>query len=495
MTTLQSNRQAEIGTAQMNQIALFEHWDIFNVSWLGEANEAWRRDFRDIYLRRKTQEHQQKNDENIEKYVRKRVAELNEVVDQRSPPPMSMLYHASSQYERLLQSHDEQVPLRDQARAYLHVNCSNCHVTNGGGNARIELQFGLDDELLNLINVKPLHATYGVSGAQLVAPGAPHRSILNYRISTIGSGRMPRVGSHQIDREGARLLRRWIVEMGAAAPDTNKQKVSDSKQSEGLSEDLRSQVAELGSTDPEMALSLATDLMSTTSGALALIEAIDEKWLSHALSYAIIEIGVVCSNPFVQRLFEAYLPEEQRSIRLGPTVDAQQILQLEGNAVHGKQLLLHSKILTCLQCHRFAGQGHAVGPDLAQVKKETSREQLLDSLLDPSKNVADKFVTYFVATDDGKTYTGLMAEQSDSEIVLKQPGGMAFRIPRVEIEEMIPQSKSLMPDQLLKDLTAQQAADLIDFLHSLLQNNSGNNPPSSQKEKTGSGTGRDPAAP
>ena len=86
-----------------------------------------------------------------------------------------MLYQAPEKYDRLVGTDDEQASLRDRARAYLQVNCAGCHLTNGGGNARINLDYKLNDNLINLINAKPLHATYGISNPSLIAPGAPPR--------------------------------------------------------------------------------------------------------------------------------------------------------------------------------------------------------------------------------------------------------------------------------------------------------------------------------
>ena len=422
--------------------------------------------------------------------IENRIADFSDAADQRQPPPTSMLYQAPEKYDRLVRTDDEQASLRDRARAYLQVNCAGCHLTNGGGNARINLDYKLKDNLINLINAKPLHATYGISNPSLIAPGAPHRSVLNYRMSTLVGGRMPRVGSHQVDRAGVKLLRRWIAELDDPSPSE-----SDSGEPTPPSADLRRRVAVLATADASVAIALSTELMSSTSGALALVEALDEHQFSDELSDAIVRTGSMHSDPVIQHLFECYLPEAQRAIRLGPNIDSEQILQLSGSAVRGKHLLLNSTSLTCRQCHRYEGQGHAVGPDLAQSDKKLTRAELLESLIFPSKTIADKFVTHLVATRDGKIYTGLIAAISDSEIVLKEPGGKEIHIPRDHIEEMIPQSKSLMPDQLLKDFTAQEAADLLDYLHSLRQTKSVSSTSRNDEQTPGSGTDTGPAAP
>ena len=62
---------------------------------------------------------------------------------------------------------------------------------------------------------------------------------------------------------------------------------------------------------------------------------------------------------------------------------------------------------------------------------------------------------------DGKVLTGLVVEQSPSEVVLKTVEKQVVRLARSNIEEMVRSEKSLMPERILSDLTAQEAADLI----------------------------------
>ena len=60
--------------------------------------------------------------------------------------------------------------------------------------------------------------------------------------------------------------------------------------------------------------------------------------------------------------------------------------------------------------------------------------------------------------------TGLIVERAETAIVLKDAQGKTLRIPRDQVEQLAPQPRSLMPELLLRDLTAQQAADLLEFL-------------------------------
>jgi len=72
-----------------------------------------------------------------------------------------------------------------------------------------------------------------------------------------------------------------------------------------------------------------------------------------------------------------------------------------------------------------------------------------------------------VQSSDGRVLSGLLLKQSDDEVVLKTADNKEVRLPKEDVEEMIISTKSIMPDQLLRDLTAQQAADLLAYLSSL----------------------------
>jgi len=45
----------------------------------------------------------------------------------------------------------------------------------------------------------PIQGTFGMEGAEVVAAGDPYRSVLYYRISKLGKGHMPYLGSKIIE--------------------------------------------------------------------------------------------------------------------------------------------------------------------------------------------------------------------------------------------------------------------------------------------------------
>jgi uncharacterized repeat protein (TIGR03806 family) len=103
--------------------------------------------------------------------------------------------------------------LNQRAKTYLHVNCAMCHVSDGGGNSMIELGYRTPLARSHAVNEAPMHDTFGIADAKLIAPGDAQRSVLFHRVNVRGQGQMPPTSSNRVDEAGAKLLREWIDQM------------------------------------------------------------------------------------------------------------------------------------------------------------------------------------------------------------------------------------------------------------------------------------------
>jgi putative membrane-bound dehydrogenase-like protein len=117
----------------------------------------------------------------------------------------------------------------------------------------------------------------------------------------------------------------------------------------------------------------------------------------------------------------------------------------------------------CGQCHKIYGAGQEVGPDIT-LNGRNSWEQLLSNVLDPSLVIGPDYQARTVATSDGRIVTGLVAEDGPDRVVLKLQGGKLEVIPRDVIDEMETSPLSLMPEDLNKQLSLEELADLFAFL-------------------------------
>ena len=137
----------------------------------------------------------------------------------------------------------------------------------------------------------------------------------------------------------------------------------------------------------------------------------------------------------------------------------QDVVKLESDAARGK--LVFGK--SCAPCHQLDGVGHPVGQNLAALTNR-SPQALLIAILDPSRQVDERFVAYVVTTTDGRTFSGIMVNESSASITLRGQEGKELIILRDEIEELKSTGKSLMPEGLERDMKPQDFADLLAYL-------------------------------
>lgn len=149
-------------------------------------------------------------------------------------------------------------------------------------------------------------------------------------------------------------------------------------------------------------------------------------------------------------------PEQDRKA----VVDRYQAaLGQEGDAARGKQVFERE----CSKCHRLAGNGAEVGPDLATVQSRPASLLLVDILV-PNKAIAQTFESYVVETTDGRMLDGVIGPQSPTFVTLRRENGEEDVIQRSEIKSMRATSLSAMPADLETLVSEEEMADLIRYI-------------------------------
>jgi len=132
--------------------------------------------------------------------------------------------------------------------------------------------------------------------------------------------------------------------------------------------------------------------------------------------------------------------------------------------VDAKQIF---QVANCTACHKLNGAGQEIGPDLAKLDPKWTPANILLEVLDPSKQINEKFQTYVFELDSGKVVTGLiLAETPEVVKVIENP--LAKNEPMVirkdEIEFQTRSPNSIMPQGLLDKLTRDEILDLIAYV-------------------------------
>jgi putative heme-binding domain-containing protein len=135
-----------------------------------------------------------------------------------------------------------------------------------------------------------------------------------------------------------------------------------------------------------------------------------------------------------------------------------------GDAERGRKLFLDLKGLACVKCHALGGEGGQVGPDLAGIGLKYKREDLMTSVLEPSKVIAQGYETIVITTTAGKTLTGVFKGETGDAVNLADVEGKMHTVAKKDIDERSFSPVSQMPNGLSDGMTLQDFTDVIAFL-------------------------------
>ncbi|TWT66049.1 DUF6797 domain-containing protein [Allorhodopirellula solitaria] len=157
---------------------------------------------------------------------------------------------------------------------------------------------------------------------------------------------------------------------------------------------------------------------------------------------------------------------------LAPAYDAGQVVKLiqdaeqQGDPVRGSRVFANAK-LACLSCHRVGTHGGDVGPELTSIASQVDINEIVESVLWPSRVVKPEYVSWRILTADGDILNGYKCETDEDSLTLKvTTTGELIEIAHDEIEAELP-SSTVMPDGLSEAMTRRELIDLVSFLSRL----------------------------
>ena len=133
--------------------------------------------------------------------------------------------------------------------------------------------------------------------------------------------------------------------------------------------------------------------------------------------------------------------------------------KLVGNPDQGKEWFSQR----CSTCHMLEGIGKPVGPDLLELT-DKSPESLMISIIDPNRAVLDQYTVYEIETQDGRSLSGAISEESKAGISYKNANGDLETIAQDVIQSIRATGLSLMPEGLEAGMKHQDMADLTAFI-------------------------------
>jgi putative heme-binding domain-containing protein len=137
-----------------------------------------------------------------------------------------------------------------------------------------------------------------------------------------------------------------------------------------------------------------------------------------------------------------------------------------GQPAAGWRVFFRAGAGQCATCHAYQGRGARVGPDLSTLAGQQPRSRILESILDPHREIGPLYVPWQIVTVDGRVLTGLKLHEPGigDQLRFLASDGTTFDVELEEIDEQRMISKSIMPDGLWQGLSDDELRDLLALL-------------------------------
>lgn len=134
-----------------------------------------------------------------------------------------------------------------------------------------------------------------------------------------------------------------------------------------------------------------------------------------------------------------------------------------GDAAAGKTIFIENQQIACFRCHKINGEGGDVGPDLTGLGERKGREYLIESIVQPNKQVAAGFESVLLTMKGGVELAGLVKSETDTDLVLNSPEDGIMTLKKADIQAR-QRGLSAMPEELVTYLNKRELRDIIEFL-------------------------------
>lgn len=163
----------------------------------------------------------------------------------------------------------------------------------------------------------------------------------------------------------------------------------------------------------------------------------------------------------VRKEAAAYLDGGKSSAQKHPPV--KDLIARKGNPQKGKELFAQY----CSVCHQVRSQGADFGPALSEIGDKLPKEGQYLAIYYPSAGISFGYEGYEVKFKDGTSTAGIIVSKTETDLVLKFPGGSTQDYKMSNVASLRQMDESMMTPGLHEALSTEELVDLVEFLTSL----------------------------
>jgi putative membrane-bound dehydrogenase-like protein len=121
-------------------------------------------------------------------------------------------------------------------------------------------------------------------------------------------------------------------------------------------------------------------------------------------------------------------------------------------------------VKTCVQCHVLFGTGGKVGPDITGANRQ-SLDYLLENIFDPSAVIPKEYAATVIELNDGRVITGIVKAETPATLTVAT-ATETLTVPQGDVASKKVSDKSMMPDDLVKQISDHELRALVAYLQS-----------------------------
>ncbi len=141
---------------------------------------------------------------------------------------------------------------------------------------------------------------------------------------------------------------------------------------------------------------------------------------------------------------------------------------LDGDSLKGREIFYDlDGAAACTKCHMVEDRGGDVGPELTSVAGTRTTQFIVESIVQPSAEIASGYETILIQTTNGRILDGIIRRENGDSLWLATSGDEELVLAINDIARRRTQEISLMPDNLAEVLTVKELHDLLAYLMTL----------------------------
>ncbi|MCE7066378.1 PVC-type heme-binding CxxCH protein [Dyadobacter sp. CY326] len=143
--------------------------------------------------------------------------------------------------------------------------------------------------------------------------------------------------------------------------------------------------------------------------------------------------------------------------------EVKELIGMKGDLSKGKQVFTSY----CSVCHQVNGEGMDFGPKLSEIGSKLPKEAQYSAIFEPSAGIGFGYEGFEVTLKDGSTVTGIVASKTETDLILKFPGGTTQEYKMSQVKSIKKLNDSMMPAGLQDAMSTEELVSLVDYLSGL----------------------------